>query len=114
MMRHGVRKGMWCALFAALMLLVCGFIVMGLWNWLMPALFGWHLISFWQALGLLVLGRILVGGSHCGSARHGHWRHRMAERFAHMTPEEREKFVRGVRECCCHDGSKETTAKPEA
>ena len=39
-----------------------GELVMHLWNWLLPALFGWHPIGFWQALGLLVLCRILFGG----------------------------------------------------
>jgi len=34
---------------------VGGELVLRLWNWLMPALFGWKPITFWQALGLLVL-----------------------------------------------------------
>ena len=36
-----------------------------LWNWLLPSLFGWRLITFWQALGILVLCRILFGGLGC-------------------------------------------------
>lgn len=39
-----------------------GYFVMLLWNWLMPGLFGLGLITFWQAVGLVVLGRILFGG----------------------------------------------------
>ncbi|MGZ7039533.1 MAG: hypothetical protein ACXVJO_15265, partial [Thermoanaerobaculia bacterium] len=39
-----------------------GEVVMGLWNWLLPSLFGWRQVTFWQALGLLVLCRILFGG----------------------------------------------------
>ena len=39
-----------------------GEIVMHLWNGLMPALFGLRMITFWQAFGLLILCRILVGG----------------------------------------------------
>ena len=39
-----------------------GFVVRWLWNWLLPPLFGWHTITFWQALGLLALCRILFGG----------------------------------------------------
>ncbi len=39
-----------------------GYFVMLLWNWLMPAIFGLGLISFWQSVGLVVLGRILFGG----------------------------------------------------
>ena len=33
-----------------------------LWNWLMPAMFGLQTVTFWQALGLLVLSKILFGG----------------------------------------------------
>src|SRR5664279_6468759 len=39
-----------------------GWVVMHLWNWLLPALFGWRMITFWQALAMLVLCRILFGG----------------------------------------------------
>ena len=46
-----------------------GFIVMHLWNWLLPELFGWPQIGFWQALGLLALCRILFGGGFHGSRR---------------------------------------------
>jgi hypothetical protein len=35
---------------------------MHLWNWLLPPLFGWRQITFWQALGILALCRILFGG----------------------------------------------------
>ncbi len=36
-----------------------GFIVMWLWNWLMPAIFRLPAISFWQSWGLLLLSSIL-------------------------------------------------------
>src|SRR6201997_3522710 len=39
-----------------------GEIVLHLWNWLLPPLFGWRQITFWQALGMLALCRILFGG----------------------------------------------------
>lgn len=39
-----------------------------LWNWLLPSLFGWHEITFGQALALLVLCRILFGGLHAARA----------------------------------------------
>jgi len=80
------------ALFAALFVTAFGFVVMRLWNWLMPALFGWHVIAFWQAIGLLILCKILFGGFHGRPGRGMHWRHRMTERWEQMTPEEREKF----------------------
>lgn len=68
-----------------------GLIVMLLWNWLMPVLFGLHVITYWQALGILFLSKILFSGFR-GPHRHGHWRYRMMKRWETMTPEEREKF----------------------
>src|SRR5258708_15092540 len=51
----------------ALFVVLGGELVLHLWNWLLPPLFGWRAITFWQALGLLVLCRILFGGL----GRHG-------------------------------------------
>jgi hypothetical protein len=74
-----------------------GAVVRLLWNWLMPELFGWSPITFWQALGLLALCRILFGGlgRHGGSGSSS--RRRMAERWERMTPEERERVRQGWR-----------------
>ena len=47
---------------SALFVALGGEIVRLLWNWLLPSLFGWPRITFWQALGLLALCRILFGG----------------------------------------------------
>ena len=69
-----------------------GFIVMGLWNWLAPAVFGWRAITFWQALGMFLLIKILFGEFRGGPGRHDRWRRRMRERWEAMTPEEREKL----------------------
>jgi len=76
------------------------FIVMRLWNWLTPALFGWHVITFWQALGILILSKILFAGLRGRPGPHMYWRRRMMERWAHMTPEEREKFRASMRGGC--------------
>jgi hypothetical protein len=73
-----------------------GQVVHLLWNWLMPPLFGWPAITFWQALGLLALCRILFGGfGRHGSGRS--YRGRMDARWERMTPEERERFRAGMR-----------------
>jgi hypothetical protein len=74
-----------------------GQIVKLLWNWLLPTLFGWPQITFWQALGLLALCRILFGGFGRHGSGPSHVRRRMAERWEHMTPEERERFRQGMR-----------------
>ena len=73
-------------LFGVVAALVLSFVAMQLWNWLMPPLFGLHLINFWQALGLLALSRLLLGGFR-GRMGGMHWRGRMMERWAQMTPE---------------------------
>jgi len=74
-----------------------GGIVQQLWNWLVPSLFGWRQVTFWQALGLLALCRILFGGFGLRGSGRSHFRRRMAERLEHMTPEERERFRQGLR-----------------
>jgi hypothetical protein len=87
-------------LLAAVFLAVLSFVVMQLWNWLMPELFGLHALNYWQALGLLLLAKILFGGFRGGGARRMFWRRRMMERWEKMTPEEREKFRQGLRGRC--------------
>jgi len=97
-------KKKWIILLAppaiVLFIVIGGEVVMHLWNWLLPALFGWRQVSFWQAIGLLALCRILFG--RLGG--HGHdrsrWGRPMAERWERMTPEEREKFRQGMRSSC--------------
>ncbi len=83
---------------------VFGYFVMGLWNWLVPELFHGPVVTFWQAIGLLVLSHILLrGGSHWrhkGSWHHDRWKHRMEEKLAAMTPEEREKFKQEWKRRC--------------
>jgi len=89
-----------------------GFIVMGLWNWLTPTLFGWHTITFWQALGLFILSKLLFGGFR-GKHGHGsHWRRGMRERWEQMTPEQREQFRKGMSGWCGQ--SKAPAAGPKA
>jgi hypothetical protein len=100
MKRTRLVRGLKFVLFAVLFVAVFGFVVMRLWNWLMPALFGWHLISFWQAVGILVLSKILFGGFRGRPGPHMYWRRRMMERWEQMTPEEREKFRQGMRGGC--------------
>ena len=71
-----------------------GWLVMCLWNWIVPSLFvGAHAIDYLRAIGLLVLCRILFGGFH----GHGGWHHfRHMQRWEKMTEEEKEKFQQGM------------------
>jgi hypothetical protein len=112
MRRNRILRILKFALFAVLFVIVFSFVVLRLWNWLMPAVFGWHVITFWQAVGLLVLSKILFGGFRGRPGRHMYWRQRMIERWEKMTPEEREKFRQGMRGRC---GSwAEPTGAPKA
>jgi hypothetical protein len=74
-------------------------VVMALWNWLVPALFaGGHEISYVQAMGVLLLSKILFG---CGFRGNGCWKNHCRQRgMENMTPEEREKFRAGMRGWC--------------
>jgi hypothetical protein len=93
-------RGLRFVLFALIALAAVGAVVMTLWNALMPALFSWPAIGFWQALGLLALSRILLGGLWGGRGGHRHWRARMADRWAMMSDDERARFREGMRSRC--------------
>jgi hypothetical protein len=97
-----VLRGLKFAVMAIAAVALFGFIVMTLWNWLAPALFDAHTISYWQALGLLVLSKILFGGFRGRPGHGGNWRRRMTARWEQMTPEEREKFRQGMAGRCGH------------
>ena len=92
------------AAFIVVAMLVIGFVVMGLWNVLVPELFHGPVLTFWQAVGLLLLAHILLRGwgpwRHSHGWRHEGWKHRMEEKLAAMTPEEREKFKDEWRRRC--------------
>jgi hypothetical protein len=99
-MRKRLSRGAKFVAFAVLATAVfclVGLIVTGLWNALMPALFGQKAITFWQAIGLMFLLRFLFGGFRGRAGWPRHWRHRMMERWEQMTPEEREKFRDSMR-----------------
>ncbi len=62
----------------ALFIALGGEVVMQLWNWLLPPLVGLRQITFWQAVGILALCRILFGGY----GRHGFSRSNIRRRMA--------------------------------
>ena len=101
MRKHWAIKALKIAAFAIVAIGVFGFVVMALWNWLAPAVFGGHTITFWQAVGILILSKILFGGFRGHPGHRGHWKRRLWERWERMTPEEREKFRQGMRERWC-------------
>jgi Ca2+/H+ antiporter, TMEM165/GDT1 family len=71
-----------------------------LWNGLMPPIFGLRAITYWQALGLMVLSWILFRGFRGPHPGYGGWRYNMRRRWERMTPAEREEFIRGLNTRC--------------
>ena len=112
MRKHRILRVLKVLFLVVLAATVFSIVTMWLWNWLMPVMFGLHAISFWQALGLLVLSKILFSGFRGRPAFAMHWRQRMMERWEQMTPEEREKFRTGMRGGCGPFGS--ASAVPKA
>lgn len=84
-----------CVILAAILFT---YIVMFLWNAILPEVIGVKAITFWQALGILILSKILFsgfgrdeGGHWKGKAR-ARWKDRMMSKWESMSPEEKEKF----------------------
>ena len=112
MNRHRLWRALKILIVATLAIGVVGFVVMSLWNWLAPAAFGGHLIGFWQAIGLFVLARLLVGGLRRGGRGRGHWRHRSAERWAAMSDDERARFGHRFAARCGRRGTDQAGGMP--
>jgi len=74
-------------------------VVMLLWNWLMPILFGLTIITLWEALGILILSKILFGGHmgkrghgcHCGGNSHYGWKHKFKNKWQDLSEEDKKK-----------------------
>ena len=85
-----------------------------LWNWLMPSIFALGTITYWQALGLMVLSWILFRGFRGPGSGHASWRYDMRQRWERMTPAEREEFVKGLRSRFGGMSSPEPEPEPKA
>ena len=95
MKKFWIKKGILILIFGTAAVLLFGYIVMLLWNGILPAVVnGVKAISFLQALGILVLSKILFGGFGGRGRWRGSpaWKEKMKSRFDKMTPEEKEKF----------------------
>jgi hypothetical protein len=92
------RGKIWSHLWAIPMLLALivlfGLAVMALWNALLPAIAGLPEITFWQAVGILVLARILFGGLGGAGWHHGH-KNTLKERWQNMSDKEQKAFIAG-------------------
>ena len=90
-------------LIAALIGFVLGFVVMLLWNAILPRVIGVKEINFWESLGLLALSKILFGGLRFGNwKKHKHSPGRMAwkEKWMHMSDADKQAFKEKWKERC--------------
>lgn len=113
MKKYRLFKAVQIVVMVVVAAIVFGEVVMHLWNWLMPTLFGLPTLSFAQALGLLLLTKLLFGGFHRHGGGRG-WKRQMEDRFATMTPEERERFRSGMRGRGWCEFGKESESKSAA
>jgi len=93
-----VVKVMMIAILCAAVLFGLGFAVQALWNWLVPMIFGLRTLTYWQAVGVIVLSKLLFGGFGASRGAGGRMRQRMRDRWESMTPEQRETFRQAWRE----------------
>lgn len=92
-------KSVWHVFFFIVIIGAAAAVVMLLWNTLIPPIIGWSAINYWQAVGLLVLVRILFGGFghlHHGAFFHHHKRDnfRLHEELRGMSFNERREYIR--------------------
>jgi len=85
--------------FVIALIISVGWVVMYLWNKIIPPVFGLGMITYWQAVGLLILSRILFGGFGKGrfGNRHNRWhekKQRWKEKWGKMSEEERGEWKR--------------------
>ena len=101
-MKPGWKKLIWITPLAILGALgfaaVSAVIVLKLWNWLLPSLFGWREITFWQAVGILILTKILFGGFR--GRTHSNRRFFGSGQWERMSPDEKEAFRERMRSRC--------------
>jgi hypothetical protein len=94
-----IKRAIFIPIAIAAGVFVFGSLVMFLWNSILPVVFGISAITFWQALGILVLSKILIGGFH-GHRGHHHSAHDWHSKRMHLSPEEREKMKEEWRSRC--------------
>ncbi|MBL0741315.1 hypothetical protein [Chryseolinea lacunae] len=104
-----VLKFVACVALGVLAVFLFGWVTMSLWNWLIPVLFAGPVITFWQAMGLLLLSKILFSGLGGGGKRgcHRHsaetyaWKEKFYNKFSSMSPEERAALKQKMKDKWC-------------
>lgn len=99
MKRKWIKKAPAVIAFAALGVFLFSGVVMLLWNNILPSVLHVGVITFWQAMGIIALSKILFGGFRRPAMAGGWWRKRMRMKWESMTPEEKEKFRSRMHHC---------------
>ena len=118
MLKHAIKIG----IFAGIAIAAFGTITMLLWNWLIPEIFAGPVITLCEALGILLLSKILFGswkcgwgfhshcyGGNCRSGKHAYWKNKMEQRMKNMSLEEKEKFKTKYAKCGLEDTTSSET-----
>jgi Ca2+/H+ antiporter, TMEM165/GDT1 family len=107
-----IKRAIFIPIGIAACVFLCGWVVMLLWNCILPPVLGVSTVTFWQALGILVLSKLLFGGFkgahghsrfHHGYDMHHKWMHMSREdreKWMHMTAEEKDKMRAEWKEKC--------------
>lgn len=101
-----IKRAIFIPIAIAAGVFIFGSAVMLLWNNLLPALFGLSTITFWQAIGILVLAKILFGGfggGHKHGKCHCHEHGNAHGKWSHLTPEQKESMKSEWKDRCCTD-----------
>ena len=98
MKRFSLPKVLGFIVLAHAAIALVGFVVMTLWNMVLVPVLAVKAVTYWQAIGIFVLSKILFGGfkkgcrNCCGNS--------MKEKWHGMSPEEKDKFKQEWRNRC--------------
>lgn len=98
-----IAKGIGLGVLMVAMFFVLVFVFQYIWNMTIPAVFGLREISYTQAVGLLIISRMLIGGfgfRWANSGKQKFWRERVKMKMRNMSEEEREEFKRRLSQKC--------------
>lgn len=92
-LKFGTAKFVFFSAMTILFVFVFGNVIMFLWNWILPDAIGANKITFWKAVGLFVLTRVLFGGFKGGHhRRRQHKGREWKERWRNLSEEEKVEF----------------------
>lgn len=106
-----ILRGVGIALLLIAAFLLMGFLVMHLWNWLLPELFQIPTIDMYQAFGLVILSKLLFGGIRVQTLNPMGKRRLWKAKWESMSEEERRNFKAEFAERCKHKWGKDKTTE---